>query len=83
MLFYRLIIGIHILGNSLGQIQTTITLSISIEKYKICVQSQALNVKFLKQWDCVKEFLTIQKLLSKQWLKVTFLRILKAIKASY
>jgi len=32
MPFYQLIIRIHILGNSLGQIQTTITLLISNEK---------------------------------------------------
>ena len=42
MPFYRHVIGIHISGNSIGQIQTTITLSISIEKIQnLCSNSSS------------------------------------------
>ena len=78
---HRHIIGIRFSGNSVGHIQRTITLLISTEIKKICVQIQALNMYFLKHSGGILKFLVVLKLLSKRWPKVTFQHIFLAITA--
>ena len=62
----RNIIRIRISGKSWGHIQTTIALSPSIKRCKICVQIQTPNVYLLKHSGCIKKLLTVQQFLLKQ-----------------
>ena len=80
MPFYRHIVGIWILGNSVEHFSNDNNFhDLYQKKIKIFIKIQAHNVYFLKHLDRVKEFITVQKLLSKWRPNVIFQHIVKAI----